>query len=254
VTNGSILTPEVARELKGAGLSGAKVTVDGPPDIHNTCRPYRNGRESFTDILENLSGCVDIIRITVSGNYSRDNFHRFPELLDLLPDYGLGPGRVEVRFNPVLQTRDSFTLPEFAFGCRSIDEPWLASATLILRREMTRRGYMPPHIQPSPCMVEMADSLAVGHDGRLYKCISMVGHDRFVVGDVERGITDISAYKPRQWRERDECRACSFLPLCFGGCRYLVYEQQGDMAGVDCGRTFFEKTLDEMIRLEGDSL
>ncbi len=252
VSNGSLLTPELARELSGIGLAGVRITVDGPPEIHNHYRPYAGGGPTFDRIMDNIVAIADIVKVTLSGNYSRDNFRRFPELLDLLPGYGLGPDRVEVRFNPVLQTRDSFTLPEFAFGCASINEPWLPGATIFIRREMMKRGYRPPDIRPAPCMVEMADSLTLGPDGRLYKCISMVGHDKFAVGDVGHGLGDISVYRPRQWRRREQCRACGYLPLCFGGCRYLVYERRGNMDGVDCERGFLDHTLDEMIRIAAE--
>jgi len=53
-TNGTLLTPAIARKLKNLGVFKAQVTIDGPPDVHNKRRPFKGGRGSFDAITKHL--------------------------------------------------------------------------------------------------------------------------------------------------------------------------------------------------------
>ncbi|RJX18479.1 MAG: putative geopeptide radical SAM maturase [Desulforudis sp.] len=254
VTNGSLLTRAVVRELLPFGLHAAKVTVDGPPDEHNRLRPFRNGGESFAAIMANVRACHDLVRIGFGGNYTRENFARVGELLDLALADGLGPDTLgQVQFHPVMQTADSFANPEFSGGCRRTDEPWLADAALSVREEAIRRGFPVPRLIPSPCMVDLDEAMVVNHDGTLFKCVAMIGHPEYAVGDLWQGLADAARICRRDlWRENEECRACAYLPLCFGGCRYMAM-QRTDEIGLDCRREFYDRTLEGTVRQDAMS-
>ena len=230
--------------LKPAGLYAAKVTVDGPPDAHNRRRPFKSGAPSFDVILANVRACCDLINIGFGGNYTRDTFPRVGELLDIAITNGLGPEQLgQVQFHPVLATTDPFAHPEFTGGCLSSREPWLAEAALAVRDETIQRGFPNPRMIPSPCMVDMDDAFVVNHDGSLFKCVAMIGRPEFAVGDVWQGLGDISPYHRGHWRENGECPECEYLPLCFGGCRYMEFQRSGCMDRVDCRREFLERIL-----------
>lgn len=254
VTNGSLLTRAVVTELLPYGLYAAKVTVDGPPDEHNRLRPFKNGQPSFAAIMANVRACSDLVRIGFGGNYTRENFHRVPELLDLALAGGLGPEQLgRVQFHPVMQTVDTFANPEFTGGCLSSNEPWLAEAALFVRAEAIRRGFPAPRMIPSPCMVDLDDGLVVNHDGTLFKCVAMIGHPQYAVGDVWRGLGDVGKICRRDlWRENEECGACVYLPLCFGGCRSMAMQRTGGI-GLDCRREFYDRTLEGTVRQDAMS-
>ncbi len=250
VSNGSLLTPEVVGELVALGLSSAKITVDGPAANHDRFRPRRDGRGSWELIVANLKACCGLLPIFLSGNYTRDNFRLFPRLLDELAAAGVGPGRLAaVQFSPVIQINDRFANPDFSGGCRASNEPWLVEASLFIRGETLRRGYNFPKLRPATCMVDLDDNFTVHFDGKIYKCVSLVGHREFIAGDIRRGGARLPAgYRPDNWRKEEMCRRCDYLPLCFGGCRYLAYQRDGQVAGVDCQRTLLDSTLGEMLR------
>jgi len=250
VTNGSLLTAEIAQELVALGLVSAKITVDGPEENHNRFRPTKDGRGSWAVILANLKGCCGIVPIFLSGNYTSDNFRRFPELLDSLGAMGFGPEAfASVQFYPVMQVNDQFANPEFSGGCCSMNEPWLVEASLFLREEIMRRGYPFPKLQPAPCMVDLDDAFTVNYDGTLYKCVTLIGHQGYEVGDIWHGMENDWGEKHclGHWQKEAHCPKCEYLPLCFGGCRYMALQREGSMAKVDCQKDFLDATLEKML-------
>lgn len=249
VTNGSLLTPRVAAELKEYGLRAAKVTIDGPAEVHNRSRPFRNRRGSYDRIVANLAACCDLIRVGVQGNFTRESYRRFPELLDDLVACGLTPDRLlQVNFSPVIRTRDRFALAEFHGGCSSTSEPWVAEGSVFVREETMKRGFRVSKITPSPCMVDLDGAFTVHVDGSLYKCMAFIGHTGYAVGDVWQGMKDYhEIYNLDHWHQNEECADCAYLPLCFGGCRYMEFQRHGFIKGVDCQKEFWDAALERLV-------
>ena len=82
---------------------------------------------SFDLIIRNIRETCDIVKIGVGGNFQRNNYESFPQLLDYLEREGLTPERLPmVKFDPVMkQPEGSAALSDFSDGCMSINEPWL---------------------------------------------------------------------------------------------------------------------------------
>ena len=254
VTNGSLLTPKVVEELTPLGLDGVKVTVDGPPDIHNHFRPFKSGEGSFDIIVKNLASVSSMTNIRLGGNYTIDNYRHFVSVLDLLAERGVTPDVVErVNFNPVMQVKDKIALNEYAGGCSGLQEPWLVEAGPFIREEVMKRGYTIAELGPSPCAVEVNDAFTVHYDGSIYKCAVLVGHERYRIGNVENGVDDEGGLQRHclgHWQRDENCRQCRYLPMCFGGCRYMTYQQDGHMKNVDCKKEFLDATLETTLLQE----
>ncbi len=252
VTNGSLLTRETVAELNDYGLGGVRITVDGPPKVHNAARPFSSGAPSFECILENIKTCCELTQIGIGGNFDRDNYPAFPGLLDIFEQEGLSPERLgRVQFASAMQAGQGTASPDFCAGCSSVGEPWVAEAALLLRKEVKRRGYRTPKISPSLCMVNMDDSLTIHYNGDLYKCPAIIGHRDYTIGSLNDGIEEYSGiYHLEQWKQEDECRTCLYLPLCFGGCRFMQHQRSGTMKGVDCWRDYYDRILPEFVELE----
>ncbi len=243
VTNGSLLNPGVLDRLVPLGLKAVKVTLDGPPDVHDRSRPYKNGSGSFWKIVRNLKACAGRVPVGITVNITRDTWRRAPELLDVLVSEGLGPGQIaQVMFSPVIGKAGGCA------GCVSAGEAWLAEAAATLHREACRRGYPPPELSPSPCMADLDHAITVNWDGSLTRCPALVNRPEFVVGAVPEGITARDdPFRVSRWEHREECRACEYLPLCFGGCRYMALLRTGGMAEVDCQRSFWDGVLETLV-------
>jgi uncharacterized protein len=185
----------------------------------------------------------------VGGNYTRENYREFPRLLDFLLAEGLTPDRISlVKFDPVIRSGGEFPLPEFNKGCASLDEPWLIEASLFLREEILKRGFHTSRVGPAACMIESCNDLVVNWDGILFKCPAFLGWKEMSIGSLESGIRDYTVSHNLDVWKKDECLDCAYLPLCFGGCRYLKLLRNGRIDDVDCRKAFLDETLETFVR------
>lgn len=249
VTNGTLLTGKTVAQLVPLGLKGAKVTLDGARENHDSFRPFVSGKGSFDAIVSNVREVCDRIKVQVGGNYTRENYRDFPRLLDFLLHEGLTPDRISlVQFVPVIKSGGGYPLPEFNEGCASTDEPWLMEASLFLREEILRRGFHTPRVAPAPCMIEALDDLVVNYDGAIYKCPAFLGWREMAVGDLETGVGEYAGSHNLDVWKKDECLDCAYLPLCFGGCRFLKLLRDGRIDDVDCRKAYLDQTLEALVR------
>ncbi|HSR37047.1 MAG TPA: geopeptide radical SAM maturase, partial [Desulfurivibrionaceae bacterium] len=247
VSNGTLLTRQRVEELLPLGLKSAQLTLDGPAALHDRQRPFVSGKGSYAAILANVRETYDMVTLKLGGNFSRDNYREFPRMLDDLLAAGIEPARLDpVQFAPVLPK--SGVRAGHDCGCLKSSEPWLMEAHLYLREETLRRGFavLPPTM--GICMVEMANDLVVNWDGSLYKCPAFMGWPELAVGTLATGVGDYrDSHRLALW-QNDDCLACPYLPICFGGCRLLPMLEHGAIDQVDCRREFYDACLEEMVR------
>jgi len=250
VTNGSLFTKRVAEQLVPLGLKRVKITLDGPAEIHNRYRPFKSGAGSFDTIIGNIKDTCDLVKIGIGGNFEKNNYKKFPLLLDYLLREGLTPDRIpSIKFYPVIKRPAGDLSPtDYKGGCMSVNEPWIVEAEAGLREEILRRGYKTPKLAPILCMVETTDAYVVNFDGVIYKCPAFIGKEGFEVGDVQTGVKDYSAiYKLGIWKNED-CARCEYLPLCFGGCRYMTFVRDGNIERLDCQKDYLDASLETLIK------
>ena len=250
VTNGSLFKRDVARELAGLSLESVKITLDGPAEIHNRYRPFRSGAGSFDTIIRNIKDSCDLVKIGIGGNFDVTSYDKFVLLLDYLENEGLTPEKIPmIKFDPVMKYPEGSTASyEYIGGCVSINEPWLADVSSRLREEILKRGYNTPKLTPITCMIEKRDAFVVNYDGMIYKCPGFIGKKGFEVGDLETGVRDYSStYRLDIWKN-EECAGCEYLPLCFGGCRYMAFSRNGDLDSLDCKKEYLDASLETMVK------
>jgi uncharacterized protein len=248
-TNGTLLTLGVVNRLKALGLKAVAVTLDGPEDVHNVSRPFATGAGSFSAIVKNIRAVSGEIDIDIGGNFSEENYREFPRLLDYLLQLDITPDKVKsVKFDPVLKERDGIASSDFNSGCRSINEPWLFEAGVFLRKEIINRGFPTGGVVPTICAIERRGMFIINYDGAIYKCPGMIGQPEFRVGDVVNGVGDYSVSHDMENWKKEECMGCVYLPLCFGGCRYMKLLSDGNMAGIDCRKPYYDACLEGLVR------
>lgn len=250
VTNGSLLTRRTAEELAELGVENARITIDGPADTHNHSRPFKSGAPSFDRIADNIRKSCGLVKIGINGNFEKHNFREFPALLDYFLEIGLTPEKIgPVKFNPVMKAPEGdISLPGFSGGCASLNETWIRNAEEFLREEILKRGYATQKVRPVTCMVDVADSWVVHYDGTLYKCPAFIGKTGFEAGTLESGARDYSkTYHTEHWKN-EECSECEYLPLCFGGCRYIAYVREGNIGAVDCRKDYLDERLETLVK------
>jgi uncharacterized protein len=244
VTNGTLLTPRAVDELKRLGLTAASVTLDGPRRVHDAFRPFKSGNGSFNAIVRNVKEVCSLIDVQLGGNYTKGHYREFPGLLDHLLSSGITPDKISfVKFDPVINESNEFAPPDFHDGCMSINEPWLFEASIFLREEILKRGFRTQAIEPVVCFMERPASVVVNYDGALYRCPGLIGRNEFCAGLVKSGMLDCRhSHCLENWKN-EECLTCGYLPLCFGGCRYMQLLSTGRMNGVNCRKRFLDATL-----------
>jgi uncharacterized protein len=245
-TNGALLTRGVALQLLPYNFTKAILTLDGPREIHNSQRPFVSGKGSFDTIVSNIKAVHDLVRIDLGGNYTKDNYQAFPQLLDFLLTEGLTPETFcNVQFSPV--TPKSGKGADIGSGCASSSEPWLMEAAPFLRGEIIRRGYKTAKPTMAACVIEFENDIVINYDGSLYKCPAFMGWPELSVGTLADGIKDYSLSHNLAVWQNDECLDCAYLPLCFGGCRLNPLLKNGAINEVDCRREFYDSALEQFI-------
>jgi len=245
VTNGTLLNRETAEKLLPLGLKGAKFTLDGPRETHDKERPYASGAGSFDTIMENISAVWDIVPLQLGGNFRQENYRSFPRLLDDLLSRGItGEKLTQVHFTPVTPKAGC---SEYGSECAFSDEPWLMKAMLLLREEILGKGFTAPKIGVSACVIEFQNNVVVNWDGSLYKCPAFMGWKELSIGSLAQGVTDYSdSHHLGNWKN-DDCLDCPYLPLCFGGCRFLTLLNGKPLSELDCRRAFLDASLEKLL-------
>ncbi|WAC08253.1 MAG: geopeptide radical SAM maturase [Thermodesulfobacteriota bacterium] len=253
VSNGALFKRQVAEELVPLGLERIKITLDGPAEVHNRYRPFKSGAGSFDTLIKNIKETCDLVKISIGGNFERNNCGQFVSLLDFLIKEGIKPDKIGgIKFDPVSKRPEGDVSPaDYNDGCMSMDEPWLIKASEFLREEILKRSYNTPKITPIFCMVDNNSSFVVNFDGVIYKCPAFIGKEGFAVGNVRSGIDDYTrSYKLGLWKDHQECAECVYLPLCFGGCRYTTFIQKGNLDALECRKNYLDATLETFIKQE----
>jgi len=250
VTNGSLFTAETARKLVGLGLKSVKITLDGPAEVHNRSRPFKSGAGSFDTIVKNIKDTCDLVKVGIGGNFTEENYAEFPLLLDYLQQEGLTPDRLyQVKFDPVIKHPKAELSPSrYTQGCISIDEPWVRKAETVLRDEILKRGYHTPKPAPMVCMIENESAYVVDYDGTFYKCPGFIGVKAYGVGSLTSGIRDYGKTLNIGLYRNDDCAECVYLPLCFGGCRYMAYLEDGNVDSINCKKAYYDASLETLIK------
>lgn len=246
VTNATLLTRSIVEELLPLGLESAQVTLDGPPEIHNSQRPFVSGQGSFDKIVENLRSVYDLITLKPGGNYTRKNYHEFPAMLDALLEAGIDPKKLgPIQFSPI-HPKSGVSAPHNT-SCIVSSEQWFFEANLFLRAETLRRGFSVEKPHMGICMIDLANNLVVNYDGSLFKCPPLMGWPEMSIGTLEDGICDYrQSHKLENWKN-DECLDCTYLPLCFGGCRFFRLLETGAIDGLDCRRAMLDASLEAIV-------
>jgi len=220
VTNGTLLTREVADRLLALRIGTIQVTLDGPPTVHDRRRPFSKGAGSYETIVQNLKNLKEGLWVTIRINVDRTNFAEalsFAESLRQEPWFDAQ--RMHLYLGHVrVQTTSCRCPEEVVLEAAEVDR----QAFEILRRAVASGTQEPRYPSlGSGCTATHVQSFVVGPSGELYRCWNHVGDSSRVVGSVFEPLEP----KPLYLRyllegfEQDvECRSCRYLPLCLGGC------------------------------------
>ena len=221
-SNGYLLTPEACERLVERGLRRVLVTFDGPRDYHDKVRRPKEGG-SFDVTARNLRYAARKLKASMRVHLSPWNAGRMPELLHQLREHGLHEGTT-LYFAPL---HDMGTGAGHLAG-RTLTPEKLAEVTLELTDQALALGFgvrfLAP-LQSMGCNVLFDNQLLVDADGTVKNCYLDVGDPSQAKGTLQPdgGVARNPAYDDvwaRYGPLETECRNCSYLPLCWGGCHW----------------------------------
>lgn len=221
VTNGYLLTPDVADRLRELKVHGGQITVDGPAALHNEKRPLKNGGDSFETILKNIEHAADLMRLSVRVNIDRSfTAEMVGQLLTELDEAGLRE-KISVNFGHLEPATE--VCSNIAESCYETNA--FAEVETDYYRMLLERGFRIDKI-PSPtsvcCMAQVVNSFIVDPEGQLYRCWNYVGNHAKSMGNIKNQLNFqhpnfLQLFSTNPFKI-EACRDCSLLPICMGGC------------------------------------
>lgn len=242
ITNGVLLTRDIAMRMHEVGINSIQVTLDGPRDIHDARRPLVDGGGTFNTIIENLSACEGVIPdILLRVNVDRDNFERIQDLEDFLNAQGI------LNFCDMeLSLVDAISESNASYGSKCLSSKEFSDLNLeFLARNLKKGGYFPEPPRGGSCGAIAENGYIIAPDGSLFKCWSEIGYASKRVGNIKNVHEVNSVYD--DWLSFNvfaykQCSNCSFLPMCMGACP----EKLRKMGGGNCC-TRWKHNFEEMI-------
>ena len=203
-------------------------------------RPHRGGQGSYDTIVpkfKKLAESRNQMNYYVRGTFTHNNLD-FAEDVKHLADLGFEQISVE----PVVAA------PEESYAITEEDIPAILEeydelARELLKRKKEGRGVNFFHfmidLKGGPCVAKRlsgcgsgTEYLAVTPWGDFYPCHQFVGHEEFLMGNVDEGITrtDIrDEFKTCNVYAKDKCRKCFAKFYCSGGCAANSYNFHGSI-------------------------
>ena len=203
--------------------------VDGPADIHDTCRPFKDGSPSHEAIAGNIRRLADAgLRVELRATVTSRNHDRLPEIAEHHRALG-GRACAFVPVNPVNSDED--ILPEEVLPS---PRKMIEGLTCLYERKIWPEGDLYPfnqyaaRIRPGSgtvlgCGVPCGNTVIVDVNGDAYPCIYLVGIRKFHLGNIMHGDYPNKKllkhlYDSLHVDRLEDCRNCSWRYLCGGGC------------------------------------
>ncbi len=230
ITNGTLSSEKNVEDLAQYSCRFL-VTVDGPKEIHDQRRVYKNEKGTFDDITEGLFRVRDAgLGIMLRINVDEVNKDHVVTLYEFLKDEGLN--EVLISIKPVFNTSPACL--SYGFCMPDVKGLQVINSLYTVARKMNFRTEEPE--KPSPqgaCSAQRMSYFTVDPYLRLFKCAILPPYEKNSVGVVNpENFQPVFNHVNTDFLTRDPfalegCRTCQFIPICRGGCPVEAYETQG---------------------------
>lgn len=203
--------------------------IDGPPKIHDKCRPYKGGGSSYRDITANVQRLVDSgLNVSLRATVTSFNQHHMIETAALHKSLG-ARGSAFVPVNPVnsdeVILKDEFLpSPEVMIrGLQEIYKSKIWDSSNLFPFSVYASKIHPGTRIVMGCGAPYGNTPVVDVHGGVHPCIYLVGIKRFYLGNLMQddypqeevldGMMDLLHVD-----NLEDCRECSWRYICGGGC------------------------------------
>jgi uncharacterized protein len=264
-TNGILLDDEVM-EFANREMSNVVLSIDGRKEVNDKMRPSRNGKGSYDIIVPKFQKLAESRNQTnyyVRGTYTHFNTDFSEDVLHLA-DLGFEQISVE----PVVaQPDEPYALTEEDLP--KLFEEYDKLAAQMVSRKKEKKGFNFFHfmidLEGGPCVAKRlsgcgsgTEYLAVTPWGDLYPCHQFVGNEKFLMGNVDEGVTNTQMRKEFlkcNVYSKPKCRECFARFYCSGGCAANSYNFNGNINDTyDIGCELQKKRIECAIMLKAAEL
>ncbi len=199
-TNGSLLTPTVADELRRLGVHRYQITLDGPRDYHDTKRVRPGGLPTFDSVWNNLIALRDRpgdLDIMVRVHVNRENVGAIPDFLEEYREAFGSDDRFQIFIRPLarLGGANDASLP--ILDAEEADRTMERLRDLADRLGLRQNRFS---VKGSVCYAARGNSFLVRADGRLNKCTVALEHPNNQVGRLrEDGSAEVHQKRLQSW-------------------------------------------------------
>lgn len=256
ITNGTLIIREIAEELKRHEVM-VSVSIDGPKDIHNLNRVYRDGSGSFDKTLAGFRILREAgIKPTISCVLSKGSLGHASNiihwLLDELGIKALGFNHVSIVpnisvYNPVYEA-------DFGRVLLEAQDIIQDSYPDVYERRMNHKinAFLDRRILKADC-TGCGEQMSISPDGQIGICQGYMGSRKTFVGSVFD--TEYDPFKDPvfvEWSQRSplnmtQCYQCPALATCGGGCPRNADYINGSIWEVDSAFCHFAKKAQEWM-------
>lgn len=235
-TNGTLLKSSQMSSLIPLGLKSVNVTIDGDKNVHDRKRPFRNGRGSFEKIMSNLIKVTRNVKetpINLIVNIRENSQDAVMSLIKAIADKGL---KIEgMRFKPIFETEEKKAISNCLFP------PGFVHLYRKLAEFASQNGFKVDDNPPvGICGFFRRNTFVIGPDGEIYPCTPFLGNQDYSMGCIMDG------GKRRKFRRNglklpQKCYNCAYAPICAGGCRFVSYQNTGNVESIACEKRYFNE-------------
>ena len=259
-TNGLLINDDVI-DFANRECHNVVLSLDGRKEIHDRFRVDYAGNGSFDKIVPKFQKLVE--SRGGKGYYMRGTFtHANPDFLEdikVMLDLGFN----ELSMEPVVcAPGDAAELTDEDIVI--VKEQYEKLAELMLERSKEGRPFTFYHymidLKGGPCIYKRISGCGSGTEymavtpwGDLYPCHQFVGDERYRLGSIYEGVTNLGAqceFAECNVYAREACRDCWARLYCSGGCAANAYHATGSVKGVyEKGCDLFKKRMECAIML-----
>ena len=237
-TNGVLISDQVIEMIKRNSIMPI-ISIDGPKEIHDQARIYRNGKGSYDIIRKNCDSLnKNGIQFGISTAVGEHNIDILPDVVEYFINnfYPINIGLNPMEINKNISKDVFYT----KFMKQSLKAFEIARNYGISIPQVMRR--IRPFVERKHRIKECptcGGALRVYPDGRVGTCSHFVANDEYCV-PYEVYIKD-NIYQNEMiklWSSRTQfffpnCSTCAAISLCGGGCVYNAFLQNKDIMKPD---------------------
>lgn len=260
-TNGLLINDDVI-DFCNKEMANVVLSLDGRKITNDAMRVSANGTGSYdliVDKFKKLASSRNQKDYYMRGTYTHNNLDFASDIIHMA-DLGFK----ELSIEPVVSD------PGEPYALKNEDLPLLKEQYQILADEMLRRyrkgdGFTFYHymidLDAGPCIVKRVSGCGVGTEylavtpsGEFYPCHQFVGDEKFLLGDIWKGITNkevIEQFEGCNVYSHKECKDCFAKLYCSGGCAANAYHTTGSVNGIyEFGCELHRKRIECAIMLK----